>query len=256
MQQAWQRLLQAADRRGIASLPVDAAALKRLREHVDLSAAAIELLGTGWPIRPLTVGTTDLLPDVVELTEALQRNPGWPRDILPLAAPQPAAPGLDLQDGSVVVVTPGTPHQRAAGWPDLPAFMDDVTTWLELVPPESAIVVQPRCGVPDANLAALTARLGASWRERWLFRTVQSLGELRAALSSELLLNQRTARVATVIIALSPLLGWGVGTLAHQPWAGVALALLVVGGVPSLLLLQAQRRAAALAKALRALPPT
>jgi hypothetical protein len=253
---AWQHLLEAAELAQIPVLAVPAEDVERLRPFLDLTPDAEAALARGWPIRPLQIAGVQLCPDLTELTEALQRATGWPRHCLPLSLPQPEALAWDLHDGSVPLLEPGLPPRRSPGYADLQALADDAQGWLTAAVQPSVHHVESHIGLDPEVFADLTARLVPGWTSRWPFLRVLPLPELRATLEAELRLNQRTSWFCGFAVAASPFLGWALGHIVHQEWLGVGLALLVVGGVPSLLLMQAQRRAARVQAGLKTLPYT
>jgi hypothetical protein len=249
--ESWRELLAAAAEHGVHALPVSDEDLARLRTCVDLSTEAEEVLRLGWPVRPLPIGSVALCPDLLELTEAMQKAPAWPRHCLPLALPQPETVAWDLLDGTVPLLEPGQPLKRSPGYESLALLVEDALAWLQLVADEAILPVESRVGVPVAVFEALTLQMAPGWSSRWPFQRVVPLPELKATLQAELKLNQRTAFVCAVAVAMSPFLGWMLGHLVQQEWLGVGLALLVVGGVPSLLLMQAQGRAKRVETALK-----
>lgn len=249
---AWQHLLDAARAAQVPTLAVASEDVARLRTVLDLTPEAEAALALGWPIRPLEVGGVLLFPDLTELTEALQRATGWPRHCLPLCLPQPEALAWDLHDGSAPLIEPGLPARRTPAYADLQALADDVQGWIRTAPPLHR--VESRIGVDPQAFASLTEHLPPGWTSRWPFARVLPLPELRATLEAELRLNRRTTWLSATAVAASPFLGWALGHLVHQEWLGVGMALLVVGGVPSLLLMQAQGRAARVHAGLKSLP--
>ncbi len=247
----WQVLLASAVQRGMHSLAVSDEDFARLRTCVDLTPEAEQCLRLGWPVRPLQIGSVAMFPDLEELIEAMQKAPHWPRHCLPLVLPQPETLAWDLLDGTVPMIEPGLPLMRSPGYDSLPTLLEDASVWLQLVPDAAKLQVESRVGVQVGTFEALTLNLAPGWNSRWPFQRVVPLPELKAMLQSELKLNQRTALVCALAVAVAPLLGWMLGHMVQQEWLGVGLALLVMGGVPSLLLMQAQGRARRVQAALR-----
>lgn len=108
-------------------------------------------------------------------------------------------------------------------------------------------------GLKPGFVVGRRLRLQPGWRWRPGGRGLLSVAAARAETQAALRRAERTARACTWVIGLSLVAGFGLGYLVEppQPWVGLAVAALVIGGVPSLLLASVLRDAARLRQALR-----
>ncbi len=227
----------AHDRPFLLVAPAD---LANLRTRVDLGPLAEAWLHFGTPVEPLVVGEKRVMMQAYALIERLATLPDWPRHLLPVGeVGSQGLLALDERSGRIVEVAAGETLARTEPL----TLLAELDAWLQCVAPAQFRPIRAYFAVDPSALTLLESQLGADWRERWLFQGLQPLADVRAQLEATLRLNRGTARICTLITAAAPLLGWWLGKVAtpDQPWLGVGLALLVVGGVPGWLWAQAQR---------------
>lgn len=107
-------------------------------------------------------------------------------------------------------------------------------------------------GLAPGFIIGRRQRLQPGWRWRHAPRGLVSVAAMRVETEAALAKAQRMALACKVLIGLGLLAGYGLGYLVEppRPWVGVAVAGLVIGGVPSLLLVSVLRDAARLRSAL------
>lgn len=251
---AMQTVRDAAATRDRPFLSVASADRQALQARVDLEPLGEAWLRTGTPVEPIEVGEKRVLVQPYALLERLAERPDWPRHLLPIGEIGPQGLlALDQQTGQVVEVTGETVVARAEPL----ALLGELAMWLTAVAPGQSRRIRAYFSVAPVAVARLEQDVGPQWRERWLFQGLLADTDVRAQLLASLQLNRRIARICTGLTAAAPLLGWWLGQVAtpEHPWQGVALALLVAGGVPGWLWAQARREVQDLQKALTQLRP-
>ncbi|MBI5609192.1 MAG: hypothetical protein HY902_09975 [Deltaproteobacteria bacterium] len=247
---ALQAVQDAAAARDRPFLSVATADRQTLQSRVDLQPLGEAWLRNGTPVEPIEVGEKRVLVQPYALLERLAPRQDWPRHLLPIGTVGPQGLlALDQHSGQVVEVTGETVVAQAEPL----SLLGDLSAWLTAVAPGQSRRIRAYFALALPAAVQLEQSLGPQWRERWLFQGLMAADEVRAQLLASLHLNRRIARVCTVLTAAAPLLGWWLGQVAtpEHPWQGVALALLVVGGVPGWLWAQARREVVDLHDALR-----
>lgn len=235
---AWADLLAQAQQLGYPSAVPTADQLERW--PCDLSERMADLLAQGWPQSAIEIGSCRAFGDPGELVAGLGSD--WPPHLLPLARRGAEALGWDARRDRILLLTAGelrTEHASLNDWLAL------VQLWLQLAGRARRCQTGAWLAVDTQSWQRLTAALAPAQLRAWTLGNCAS-----AALVAERLHQQRrqqltTARWTSLVVGAAPLLGWGLGASMQPPQAflGAALATLVVGGAPSLLLGQAMLRA-------------
>lgn len=235
---AWADLLAQAQQLGYPSAVPTVDQLERW--PCDLSERMADLLAQGWPQAAIEIGNCRAFGDPTELVAGLGSD--WPPHLLPLARRGAEALGWDARRDRILLLTAGelrTEHPSLADWLAL------VQLWLQLAGRARRCQAGAWLAVDSQSWQRLTAALAPAQLSAWTLSNCAS-----AALVAERLHQQRrqqlaTARWTSLVVGVAPLLGWGLGSSMQPPQAflGAALATLVVGGAPSLLLGQAMLRA-------------
>lgn len=206
----------------------------------DLSEAMAALLAQGWPGRGVALGGCRAFGDPQALIAGLGSD--WPAHLLPLARRDAEALGWDARRDRVVLIRDG---QLSLAHPALGEWLALVAVWMR----EAAQVRCVRAGawtaVDGASWSRLTQALTPAQLSAWTLSDCASAAEVAERLGAQRRQQLATARWTAIAVGLAPLLGWGLGASMQPPQAplGAALAALVVGGAPSLLLAQAALRA-------------
>lgn len=267
---AWRQLAEACTAAGRPFLRATQGTISRLRQRLDLPEDVIALLQLGTPVEPLVVGDRRLLIQWAELADQLDAWGQWPRHLLPFGAVggAPAAAtailAMDMaHGGACTVAVSGWQSQGAPGTVpalsvcrDVPELLRDLRAWVECDASRHQHFARAFAGLDELAWRSLDASLGPTWPSRWLFASLRPLAEVRAVLAAErraaLLMNRGCA----VVMALAPCAGWWAGqqVAPPQPWQGLGLAMLVLGGVPSWLYAHTRQEHRALSRLLSSLP--
>lgn len=245
----WSELLQRITQAGVACPPLTGAAVDAL--PLDIAQPAAELLAKGWPAQQLHIGTCRWGGPIGELLAGLPVD--WPRHLLPMARRGGEALGWDPRTNQVVVVGGGQGLEVTG---PLAASLAVVAGWLQHGHGRETWGTPGHAALPSAEYEALRAEVGGVAMDSWLLRGVCEVPALRRVLGQQRRQAMATARWTSVVVGLAPVLGWVGGTLLNPPRPALAgtLALLVVGGAPSVLMAVAMRRAVQLAQQLERLP--
>jgi len=246
MKDGMARLKKAAQSKGLAFEPVSPEVLAMLGRLLGHAAGWEALLAHGWPERAIQVGGAHFLPPLPGLMGRVA-SPG--EGIFPLQTDSPTPLAVRWSDGALVRLQADAPPEVLGQAAEAVA---DLALWLEVVQPSDWVAMDGEQALTRAAVGRLSQRLGLEWRQRPVFARVETTAEVTARLQVALRRSERIVKVCGVVCGLAPILGYFLGNAVQppQPWVGVAVAALVVGGVPSLLLASALRDGVRLRRAL------